>query len=205
LICVCVLFSFCLFAFSSVGGIAWVYERYRGSGVKGDLARAMNENPPDVSYMLGVLRSPSWAVAMRAMSSLSTLISHDVISTEEEQLIAESLLHILAKKGHWWRFGWDLDEPEYHGFRETAVSTLSALGEVATEPLAEALDSRQKGKQEAACWVLANMVRTGRIDMDHAKATELLGRASQLTQSSPHENVRSSCSRVLELIGKADP
>lgn len=132
-------------------------------------------------------------MAASAADDIGELWHLGLISQEQEPLIVRSLLDILGRGGHWWRFGWDEDEPDFNRFRGVATDTVARLGPAAVPAVIASLDSGQRDGREAACWILGSMLAQGALDVSELDPN-VTGAIARIAQNDPCRGVRAACS-----------
>lgn len=178
----------------SVGVIERAYRWLLRSAAQRGLASAVTAAPPDVPYLLGALHSPDWSIAAEAAECLGRVRDAGRLPPEQEDLVVRSLLSVLGSGGHWWRFGWDTDEPEFNQFRGAAAYAIARFGGTALPRVAEALTSNNTRLREEACWILLAMLKMGKVSSPALVDQGVVNVITTLAHSDSHDNVRAACS-----------
>ena len=141
-----------------------IYNRFMYFTELERLDAAMQLEPPDVYVLRAALSSPDWAVAASAAESLGELWTEGRLDHAQVGPTIRSLFDVLGSGGHWWRFGWDQDEPEYNQFRGAAIDAISRFGNKAYPYVVEAVNRRNSYTRDAACRAARKMIVEERID-----------------------------------------
>lgn len=161
---------------------------------------ASSAHPPDISVLLRALKGPDWLMAARAAELIGQLSEKDGLDPVQADSAVESLFQSLESDGHWWRFGWDREEPEFAQFRGTAIDAVARFGAAALPALADAANSGSPLKRESACWV-ALAILEAYPDLRQAFVERgTFRRIDKLAAYDPDENVRSACSYVRDAV-----
>jgi hypothetical protein len=159
---------------------------------------AGKSRPPDLVYLTNAVGHPDWHVAAIAAQQLKQLQQDGEIAPEQATFVISSLLEALASDGHWWRLGWDKDDPEFEQFRGAAIAATVEFGSAALPQLQTALESGKTPKQEAACWVVLGMIKRGYVDATNLNQQGIKGRIEQLAHDGTHEGVRAACTAAIQ-------
>jgi hypothetical protein len=100
------------------------------------------------------LSGPDWLVAALAADRIGQLHKTGRLEHEQEGVVLQSLFEVLASSGHWWRFGWDRDEPEFDQFRGAAIEAAAEFGSQVYPRLRVAVSSESSFQREAACSIV---------------------------------------------------
>lgn len=166
---------------------------------------ASSSNPPDIEFLVNALEGPDWFAAAAAAERLGRLWQSDKIGSEQADLVIRSLLATLASGGHWWRFGWDRDEPEFEQFRSVAIEAASSFGLEALPSLTDALTSDSSYEREAACWITLDMFDTGLVDGTTLAEQNILEHIENLAQNDPDERVKAACTSARDAVRASNP
>lgn len=178
----------------SLGVIERAYGLVLRGAIQRGLVSAMAAEPPDVAYLLGSLRSPDWSIAAEAAEDLGRAWDAGRLPPEQNNLVVQSLLGALGRGGHWWRFGWDTDEPEFNQFRGAATYAVARFGDVALPSVAKALTNSNAKLREEACWILVAMLQMGKVSSATLVDQGISNVIATLARSDSHESVRAACS-----------
>lgn len=167
----------------------------------GSVETASESTPPDVNALLRALEGNDWLVAAVAAERIGQLQESDKLNEEQADHAARSLLDALASGGHWWRFGWDRDEPEFNQFRSAAIEAVSTLGPAALTDVASAMGNSSPFQRESACWIVVSGLANGSIDPPSlAGHPDILRQIDALAQTDPDESVKSACTSAQKAI-----
>lgn len=157
---------------------------------------ASNDSPPDIEFLIKALTSTDWFVAGVAADRLGQLWQSGEITSEQADIVVRSLFEALASGGHWWRFGWDNEDPEFAQFRGAVIEAVSKFGINALTPLSGAMNSDSPFEREAACWIAGNMLDTGLSQEFTSANLGITERLESLADSDPNEGVRAACESI---------
>jgi len=160
---------------------------------------ASSSDPPDIEFLTNALEGTDWFVAAAAAERLGQFWQSDKES-EQADIIIQYLLEALASGGHWWRFGWDRDEPEFEQFRSAAIEAVSRFGPEVLPALMSALSSDSLYEREAACWITLNMLNDGSVDRTTLAEQNILERIENLAQDGSDERVKAACTSVQDAV-----
>ncbi len=90
------------------------------------IEEAGRADPPDVEFLLASLTGPDWMSSALAAEELGRLQQSGKLTPQQAEQ-AGHVLRRLLDSGHWWRFGWDEDEPDFGQFQGAALETLEVL------------------------------------------------------------------------------
>lgn len=166
---------------------------------------ASSSNPPDTEFLVNALEGPDWFVVAAAAERLGQLWQSDKMESEQADIVIRSLLATLASGGHWWRFGWDRDEPEFEQFRSVAIEAVSSFGLEALPSLPNALSSDSPYEREAACWITLDMLDAGFVERTTLAEQNILGHIGDLAQSDPDERVKAACTSARDAVRVSSP
>jgi len=166
---------------------------------------ASSSNPPDTEFLINALEGPDWFVAAAAAERLGQLWQSGKMESEQADVVIRSLLATLASGGHWWRFGWDGDEPEFEQFRSVAIEAVSSFGLEALPSLTNALSSDSPYEREAACWITLDMFKAGLVDGTTLAEQNILEYIGNLAQSDSDERVKVSCTSARDAVRDSSP
>jgi hypothetical protein len=161
---------------------------------------ASNTTPPDIEFLIDALRGTDWLVSAVAAERLGQLWQSDEITNEHTGTIMRVLLHALASEGHWWRFGWDRDEPEFEQFRGEAIEAASSFGVEILPLLDNALRSDSSPEREASCWIIANLLDAASVDRTTLEQQGIVEHIENLAQRDRDDRVKAACTSVWTTI-----
>lgn len=188
----------------STGLADYIYLEQARPRMLSQLETASHRNPPDIAPLVSALSGPDWFVAAVAAEQLGFLEQSGELESEQANAVLGPLFDALASGGHWWRFGWDRDEPEFEQFRGAAIEAVAKFGPDAIPLLLVATDSASPFEREAACWIALNMLRTGSVDQITLTEQGFLSRVAGLAESDSSERVRIACiSAYSEMISQS--
>jgi hypothetical protein len=159
---------------------------------------AGKDRPPDIVYLTSAVSHPDWHVAAIAAQQLKHLQQEGEIVPEQATLVISSLLESLASDGHWWRFGWDKDDPEFEQFRGSAIAAMIEFGPAALPQIQTALESGLPSQQEAACWVVLGLKKRGYVDTTNLDQQGIKKQIAQLAHNDIHEGVKAACTAAIQ-------
>ncbi len=166
---------------------------------------ASSSNPPDIEFLVNALGAPDWFVAAAAAERLERLWQSGKMEKEQADVVIRSLLATLAAGGHWWRFGWDRDEPEFEQFRSVAIEAVSSFGLKALPSLTDALSGDSPYEREAACWITLDMLDAGLVDETTLAEQNILEYIGNLAQSDSDERVKAACTSARDAVRVSSP
>jgi hypothetical protein len=170
----------------------------------GQVEMASNRNPPDVESLVSALGRPDWFVAAIAAERLGFLGQSGELEPEQVDTVLQSLFEALSSDGHWWRFGWDRDEPEFEQFRGAAIEAVAGFGPEAIPLLLVAIDSQSPLEREDACWIALDMLRSDLVDQAALADPDFVVHVAGLARSDSNEWVRAACtSATNEMISQS--
>jgi len=178
-----------------------ILDRRRGELLQ-QIALASGERPPDIVFLTQHMTDPDWFVAAAAAEEVGTLQSTQQLTPDQEITAMQSLLDALASSGHWWRFGWDRDEPHYQQFRGAAITAVSVFGSSAFDTLLAATYSGSSSEREATCWIVYEMAESGIVAGKELADRGILDRIETLATEDRDANVSYACNRVYERMSK---
>lgn len=161
---------------------------------------ASSSNPPDVKFLTDVLNGADWFVAAAAAERIGQLEQSGELRSEQMDVAVQSLFEALATGGHWWRFGWDREDPEFEQFRSAATEAASKFGLDALPTLLIATSSDSPFEREAACWITLNMLKGGSVDQTTLAEQGVLECIESLAWDDPDERVKAACASVHSAI-----
>jgi hypothetical protein len=181
------------YAVLSTGLVDDAFAARNRSGVLNRIEVASNSDPPDVEFLIDALSKADWFVAAVAAERMGQLGQSDKLESEQVDVAVQSLFEALASAGHWWRFGWDRDEPEFEQFRSAAIEAASKFGPEAIPMLLSATSSDSPFEREAACWTTLSMLKSGSVDRTALAKQGVLERIHSLAQDDLDERVQAAC------------
>lgn len=158
-----------------------------------EVEMASESDPPNIETLVNTLNDPDWSVSATAAERLGQLWQSGNMENDQVDLVVHSLLAALASGGHWWRFGWDKEEPEYEQFRNRAIEAVSKYGAEALPALLDATNSNSPHEREAACWITFTMFKRGWADQANLTECGIFDRIENLAKNDSNENVKSVC------------
>lgn len=166
---------------------------------------ASNNNPPDIEFLIDALQGPDWYVAAVAAERIGQLWQSGSLENGQATIAVQALFSALASDGHWWRFGWDRDEPEFEQFRGAAIASAAKFGAKIYPRLLAATNSNSPFEREAACWITLGVLKSDPGTQVTLIEWGIRERIESLAQSDPCEGVRASCTAVLNEISSQKP
>ncbi len=194
---VCILLAYILLSAGFVDDTLIARNR---SDMLSQVEAASSSDPPDVEFLINTLDEADWFVAAAAAQRLGQLWQSDKIESEQADVVIRSLLATLASGGHWWRFGWDRDEPEFEQFRSVAIEAVSKFGPEVLPALMNALSSDSLYEREAACWITLDMLNDGSVERKTLAEQNILEHIENLAQGDSGERVRAACTAVQDAV-----
>jgi hypothetical protein len=179
-----------------------ILDRRRGELLQ-QIALASGERPPDIVFLTQHMTDPDWFVAAATAEEVGALQSTQQLTPDQEIAALQSLLDALASSGHWWRFGWDRDEPHYQQFRGAAITAVSVFGSSALDTLLAATYSESSSEREATCWIAYEMAESGIVGAKELADRDILDRIENLATEDRDVNVSYVCNRVYQRLSKA--
>jgi len=82
-------------------------------GMLNRIEAASSSDPPDIEFLTSAMGGSDWLVAAVAAERIGQLWQSDELEPGQADIAMQCLFKGLASGGHWWRFGWDRDEPEF--------------------------------------------------------------------------------------------
>jgi hypothetical protein len=161
---------------------------------------ASNCEPPDIGSLATALDGPDWLVAAVAAERIGLLWQSDRLDSEQADLALDSLFQALAAGGHWWRFGWDREEPEFQQFRGAAIEATAKFGSAALPRLSRAVRGHSPFEREAACWIVLSMIKDSSVDQTSLFEAGLLDGVRDLAKNDSEPTVRESCLSAITRI-----
>lgn len=195
---ICGLFAYILL---STGLVDEIFLARNRSELLLQVKAASHRTPPDIEFLIDALLGTDWLVSAVAAERLGRLWQSGEITSEHTDTIMLVLLHALASDGHWWRFGWDRDEPEFEQFRGEAIEAASSFGAEILPLLDNALRSDSPPEREAACWIIANLLDATSIDRTTLEKQDIVERIKNLAQRDRDDRVKAACASVWATIG----
>jgi hypothetical protein len=119
-------------------------------------------------------------------------------------VVLQSLFEVLASSGHWWRFGWDRDEPEFEQFYGAAIEAAAEFGSQVYPRLRVAVGSENSFEREAACWIVLSMLRQKSVDRGVLVEQGIYERIEYLARNDTNEGVQAACGDVYETVNSED-
>jgi len=165
---------------------------------------ASNSNPPNVKYLISALSGPDWFVAAVAAERLGQLQKTGQLKPEQASVVLQSLFKVLASSGHWWRFGWDRDEPEFEQFRSSAIEAIAKFGPQVYPKLRVAVNSENSFEREAACWIALSMLRKELANQEVLVEQGVYERIEYLAQNDTNKGVQAACRNICETVNSKD-
>jgi hypothetical protein len=171
--------------------------------VLNEIEVASSSNPPDIASLCRILRGPDWFLAAVTAERIGILWQSDRLESEQADIALRSLFDALASNGHWWRFGWDREDPEFHQFRSAAIEATGKFGPTALPMLLRATSSPHPLEREAACWIVFTMIEDGWVDHTTLAEAGILDGIRDLAKNDSESAVRESCLSVVTSIESA--
>jgi hypothetical protein len=187
---ICALTSFVVLSIGLIDDVIIAQDR---NDVLGRVKAASSSDPPNIEYLTEVVNGPDWQAAAVAAERIGLLWKSNRLDPGQAEVALHSLFKALASDGHWWRFGWDKEEPEFEQFQSVTIQTVAEFGSKAFPMLSAATDSDSPSAREAACWIALSMVKSNSIDQDALVAEGIPHRIENLAENDPNENVRAAC------------
>jgi len=160
-------------------------------------------DPPDIETLTVALGGPDWFVAAIAADHINQLMQSERLEGAQANIAMQSLFKTLASGGHWWRFGWDKDEPEFEQFRSAAIEATSRFGPKAFPLLLAAAYSDNPLEREIVCWITLDMLKDATVDQATLAKQNILELVGNLAERDPNQNVKAACTFVQVEITKS--
>jgi HEAT repeat protein len=161
---------------------------------------ASSNDPPDIEFLIDMLGGPDWYAAAVAADRIGSLRQSDKLKPEQASAATNALFRTLASGGHWWRFGWDRDDPDFEQFRGAAIKATAGFGATALPRLLAATASDSPFEREAACSVTLAMIKSNSIDRVTLSKQEIYEHIVSLAKSEQDENVKQACISVQDTL-----
>jgi hypothetical protein len=187
---VCALASYVVLSVGLVDDVILAQDR---NDVLERVEAASSSGPPNIEYLTDVVNGSDWYAAAVAAERIGLLWKSNRLDPGQADVALHSLFKALASGGHWWRFGWDKEEPEFEQFRGATIQTVAEFGSKAFPMLSVATDSDSPSAREAACWIALSMVKSDSTDQDALVAEGIPHRIENLAHNDPNDNVRAAC------------
>lgn len=158
-----------------------------------------------VRFLPFLVLFPGYLTIERLFLGRSLYQNSSKIESEQADIVIQSLLATLASGGHWWRFGWDRDEPEFEQFRGVAIEAVANFGLEALPSLTNALSNDSPYAREAACWITLDMLNAGLMDKTTLAEQNILEYIENLAQSDSDERVNAACTSARDAVTVSDP
>jgi HEAT repeat protein len=194
---VCILLGY---AVLSTGLVDDIFVERNRTRMLNQVEVASSSDPPNVEFLTDALNGADWLVAAAAAERIGQLKQSDELESEQVDAAVQSLFEALASGGHWWRFGWDRDEPEFEQFRGAATEAASKFGLEALPTLLSATSSDSSFEREAACWITLSMLTSNTVDQTTLAEQGILERVEDLARDDPDERVKAACASVHSAI-----
>jgi hypothetical protein len=179
-------FLICIFACYAVLSI----------GIVDDVLRVevtSSTDPPDIEFLTDMLGGADWYVAAVAAERIGLLLQSNELEPEQANGAIRALFKSLASGGHWWRFGWDKDEPEFEQFRGAAIEAIARSGPVSLPWLLTATSSNSPFEREASCWIAFLMLKNNSVDQAVLAKQGISQRIDDLAWNDPNRMVKTAC------------
>ena len=193
----CVLFGYVVL---SIGLVDDVLIARNHSAMLRRVKAASESDPPDIEVLTKALRGTDWFVAAAAAERIGQIRQSGDLEPEQTDVAVQALFEALAAGGHWWRFGWDMEEPEFAQFQGAAIEATARFGLEALPALATATDGNSPFEREAACWITLSMLKSGSVDRTTLVERDILERIEGLALNDPDERVKTACASVHRAI-----
>jgi len=175
--------------------------RYRAKTLR-EIEIAGNSDPPNVEVLTAALSGPDWFASAVAAQRIGELSHSEKLKSNQREIAIRSLVAALASGGHWWRFGWDEDEPEFEQFRGEAIEATSSFGQEALAAVNSALNGTSPLGREAACWIVLSMLKSGAVDQAILTKQGVSESIRQVARNDPHEGAKAACRSVQNYSGQ---
>jgi hypothetical protein len=183
------------YACLSGGVVEFVLTSLCRNGMLDRVKVASEQTPTDMGALTDSLGGPDWYVAAVAAERIRELWLAGKLEPAQAESAVSSLLEAVASRGHWWRFGWDLEESDYERFRGAVIKAIAAFGSTAMPTLLQATVSRKPLAREVACWAALEMTGADPTSKTLIER-QVLPRAEHLAQHDPDPGVRIACSSL---------
>lgn len=191
---VLLVFAYIMLAFGIFDMIA--IKPYRLTAAS-DVKQAGSKMPPDWDYLFKSLHSPDWFVATVTLAQIAEIQKSGDILPEMVDGILELLFANISEQGHWWRFGWDKEDPEFEQFHSQLIGTISSFY---LEDLLPYLENYAKHgsptQRETVCWIVGEIAKDANDQQQKTHYDKLYAIVDGLAQSDPAPKVKSTCSTI---------
>jgi hypothetical protein len=184
----------------SIGFADAIFVARNRPGMLNRIETASGSDPPDIELLTSVIGGPDWLVAAVAAERIGQLYESDKLTPGQADIAMQGLFKGLASGGHWWRFGWDRDEPEFEQFRGAAIEAVAKFGPGALPMLLPAANSDSPFEREAACWIVLSMLKGKLVDQETFVEQGISERIEDLAQDDSSENVKAACISVRDAM-----
>jgi hypothetical protein len=154
---------------------------------------ASSTDPPDIEVLTDMLSEADWYVAAVAAERIGQLWQSNQLEPEQANVAISALFKALASGGHWWRFGWDRDEPEFEQFRGAAIEATAKAGPESLPWLLTATSSDSPFEREASCWIVFLIIKNNSVDQAALVEQGISQRIDDLAWNDPNRMVKAAC------------
>ena len=158
--------------------------------------------PPDIALLTDALDGVDWFVAAVAAERIGQLRQSNKLEPGQVDIAVRSLFEALGSGGHWWRFGWDRDEAEFGQFRGAASEAAARFGSKTLSELPAALSSDNPFKQEAACWIVIDLLRSNAIEKTTLIEYGVGDRVENLAKNDLDSSVKAACMAAQDMLAR---
>lgn len=153
---------------------------------------------PNIEVMVNALQSNDWYVVAVASNRLRVLNQNKGLSENEIEYVSNLIWQRIESKGHWWRFGWDLNESDYSFFISEAMESFASFGEPALLIVGEALVKEDPFVRLQACYSIPSLLKYN--SLESVTSAGIIEVVHKVSNEDSEEEVRIACTHANNLF-----